>query len=199
MSTTSAYTLLGLPQRAYLEDTAIRAAFAQTAPTYHPDTPSATHTAEEKTAHFAALTEARATLTESATRLRHLHALLYPSASTAFTGAGDMALLEACAAAGAAIRMAESVYTDARLTTTALSRAMLAGRLMGAQEALDTAGHRLRALTSALDAELHALDAAIDLGEDIGPRLLAAAATAAFTSKWQQKLHTAMAAGLEFA
>ena len=130
-----AFALLGLPRRAVLDAGEVRAAFQQAAAPVHPDGAGNDEDRERRTAQFAALNEAQATLTSLPQRLRHLLALEFPDTAAARTGViMEGTMMDLFSTVAAAVQGAAAVQTKKQKAATALAKAMLAGEEMAARE-----------------------------------------------------------------
>ena len=189
-----AFALLGLPRQALLATEEVRAAFQRAGAGVHPDGAGDEAERDRLTAEFAALNEAHAVVSSLPRRLRHLLELEYSETAALKTGAVmEGAMMELFATTGAAVQQAAVVQARKRTAATALSRAMLAGDEMQAQEALDAANRRVDAACEALNLELAELDKVRAAGGNVATRLQTCAARAGFLEKWQAQLRAAFA------
>jgi curved DNA-binding protein CbpA len=188
-----AFALLELPRRASLSVEEVRSAFQRKGAELHPDG-AGNEERGQRTEDFTALNEAHAILGSLPRRLRHLLELEYPRVAAAKTGAvmdGEMMTLFSMV--GGAVQLAASVQARKLKASTALSRAMLAGEEMQAQEKLEAATEQVETVRESLEAELMELDAVRESGGDAAGRLQSCAARAGFLEKWQAQLRGAFA------
>ena len=189
-----AFALLGLPRAAALSADAVRLAFKDRAAAVHPD-----HAADEadrlpRSAAFAALNEAQLTLRSTARRLRHLLDLEWPALAASRAGAAmDDAAMSLFGSVAHALRLAEAAARRRDAAASALVRAMAAGDVMAAADAVSDALAAVEEAAAAMEDNLVAIDAARAAGEACGPALMAAAARAGFLEKWQGQLRQAFA------
>jgi curved DNA-binding protein CbpA len=189
-----AFALLGLPRRASLTADEVRAAFQRAGAALHPDCAGNAAADRMDSADFAAVNEARATLTSPHRRLRHLLELEYPESASVSAGAVmDSAMMDLFAAVGAAVQAAASVQSRKKSAATALAKAMMAADAMKAQESVESAAAQVDSARAVLEAELAELDAARASGDHVAARLQACAARAGFLEKWQAQLRAALA------
>jgi curved DNA-binding protein CbpA len=188
-----AFALLGLPRRASLSSDEVRSAFQRRGAELHPDGAGEDERAG-RTGEFTALNEAHTVLTSLPRRLRHLLELEYPGTAAAKTGAVmDGEMMSLFAVTGSAVQTAATVQSKKQKASTALTRAMLAGEEMQAQEALEAATQQVEAAREKLEAELTELDALRETGGNVGGSLQSCAARAGFLEKWQAQLRGAFA------
>jgi curved DNA-binding protein CbpA len=193
MMKADAFALLGLPRRATLSSDEVRAAFQRKGAALHPDGAGDGERAQ-RTTDFTALNEAHATLTSLPRRLRHLLELEYPDIAAAKTGAAmDDEMMTLFSVTGSAVQNAATVQSKKQKAATALTRAMLAGEEMQAQEALEAATHQVEAAREKLEAELTELDALRESGAEVAAKLQSCAARAGFLEKWQAQLRASFA------
>ena len=184
---TDAFALLGLPRRAVLSGGEVRSAFQQAAAAVHPDGAGDEEDRVQRTADFAALNEAQATLTSLPQRLRHLLALEFPDAAAIRSGAViDDATMELFSTVATAVQRAAAVQAQKQKAATALAKAMLSGEEMAARESLESATQQVEGARAALESEL-----AED--ERDAEKLRSCAARAGFLEKWQAQLRAAFA------
>ncbi len=184
---TDAFALLGLPRRALLSVDEVRAAFQKAAAAVHPDGAGDDAERAARTAQFAELNEAQATLTSLPQRLRHLLSLEFPEAAAVRTGVVmDGAMMELFSAVAAAVQRAAAAQSRKQKAATALAKAMLAGEEMEARESLEAASRLVEAARAALEAELSGYETDVE-------QLRSCAARAGFLEKWQAQLRAAFA------
>ncbi len=191
---TDAFSLLGLPRRAWLTPDEIRAAFQQAAAASHPDAAADETDRMARTERFQQLNEASALLTPVTSRLKHLLALEHPGFVPARAAMMDDALVSLFSTIGSAVQAAAAWTKLREAATTFLARAALAPQEMQVQETLEAAGAVLRAEQEKLDSTLRQLDASrTDLPAAAPPAeaLGALASRAAFLGKWQAQLQAA--------
>jgi len=181
-----AFQLLGLPRAAALSGDEVRAAFQKAGATLHPDAASNEAERAARTVQFTALNEAAATLTSLPRRLRHLLELQAPDLAAQKAGTPmDAAMMDLFTLTAAAVQRAAAVQSRKQQAATALTKALLAGEAMQAQEQLEAAAQRVDAARTALEASLPHLASPAALA--------AAAARAGFLEKWQAQLRAAFA------
>ena len=184
---TDAFALLGLPRRALLSADEVRAAFQKAAAAVHPDGAGDDSERAARTAQFAGMNEAQATLTSLPQRLRHLLSLEFPEASAVSAGVVmDGAMMELFSTVAAAVQRAAAAQSRKQKAATALAKAMLAGEEMEARESLEAATREVEAERSALEGELAGCEADAE-------QLRSCAARAGFLEKWQAQLRAAFA------
>ncbi len=184
---TDAFALLSLPRRALLSADEVRAAFQKAAAAVHPDGAGDDAERAARTAQFAELNEAQATLTSLPQRLRHLLALEFPEAAAVRTGVVmDGAMMELFSAVAAAVQRAAAAQSRKQKAATALAKAMLAGEELETRESLENATRMVEDSRAALEAEL------AGCGDDV-EQLRSCAARAGFLEKWQAQLRAAFA------
>lgn len=183
---TDAFALLGLPRGAALCEDEVRAAFQKAAAAVHPDAAADEADRAARTAKFTALNEASATLASLPRRLRHLLELEHPELAAQKSGTPlDGAMMDLFSTTAAAVQRAAAVQSQKQKAASALTRALLAGAEMEAQESLEAAAQKVAAARAALESALPALSD--------GPALAAYAARAGFLEKWQAQLRAAFA------
>lgn len=189
------FQLLELPRRAWLNSDEVRKTFQQLAADVHPDKESDPLKRESLQELFAGLNDACACLSSTPRRLRHLLELEYPELAGQKSGAVmEDAMMDLFSTTAAAIQQAASVLARKQKAATALAKAMLAGEVMQAQEALEAAAARVEDFIAAQDEELRNLDAAKEAGGACsGLKLASLAARAAFLEKWQAQIRAAFA------
>ena len=189
-----AFSLLGLPRRAWLTADEIRAAFQQAAAATHPDAAADKVDRMVRTGRFQQLNEASALLTPVTARLKHLLGLEYPGFVPARAAMMDDVLVSLFSTVGTAVQAAASWTRQREAATTFLAKAALAPQEMQVQETLESAGSKLRAEQEKLDETLRQLDAALASDAQTRPpaeSLSALASRAAFLGKWQAQRQAA--------
>lgn len=188
---TDAFSLLGLPRRAWLTPEEIRAAFQQAAAAAHPDAAANEADRVARTEHFQQLNEASALLTPVTSRLKHLLALEYPGFVPARAAMMDNELVSLFSTIGSAVHAAATWTRQRESATTFLAKARLAPEEMQVQETLEAAGALLRAEQEKLDETLRQLDASPTASRPPAEIIGALASRAAFLGKWQTQLQAA--------
>ena len=189
-----AFAALGLPRRAALAISEIREAFQKAGALAHPDGASGDPDQADRTEAFTRLSEAHTLLSSVPRRLRHLLELTYPETAAAKTGAVmDGLMMDLFSTTGSAVQRAAAVQAKKQKASSALTKAMLAGEEMQAQENLEAATQKVEAAHAILEADLAAIDAAMAAGKDAAAALQSAAARAGFLEKWQAQLRAAFA------
>ena len=189
-----AFSLLGLPRRAWLTAEEIRAGFQQAAAAAHPDAASDEADRVARTERFQQLNEASVILTPVTARLKHLLGLEYPGFVPARAAMMDDALVLLFSTVGTAVQAAAGWTRQREAATTFLAKAALAAQEMQVQELLEAAGAKLRAEQEKLDENLRQLDADLANNSQSGlpaETLSALASRAAFLGKWQAQLQAA--------
>ena len=189
------FQLLELPRQAWLPSDDVRKKFQQLAAAVHPDKERDPLKRDSLQTLFTGLNDACACLSSTPRRLRHLLELEYPALAAQRSGAAmDDAMMDLFSTTAAAIQQAASVLARKQKAATALTKAMLAGEVMQAQEALESAAAKVEAAIAAQDGELRNLDAARKAGvSDTGLKLASGTARAAFLEKWQAQIRAAFA------
>jgi curved DNA-binding protein CbpA len=191
---TDPFAILGLPRRAALDPAEIRDAFQKAAAASHPDAATDDADRAARTLRFQQISEAHATLTPIASRLKTLLALDFPNQPAPRAAVMDEALVALFTQVGSAVQLAAHWTRQRQAATTFLAKANLTTLEMEVQEALHTTGTSLRLAQETLTAALLPADQALLLGEPATPLLHALAQRAAFLEKWQTQLQSAWSA-----
>ena len=171
---TDHYAVLGFPRRPFIDPIALKSAYLAQAARLHPDT------AQGDDASFTELQEAHRILGQPALRIRHLIELTHPGLEVGNALPAHSALLFDL---GSALQRVKAAVEQRSKATTALGRAVAAGTISAARQALTAAQAPLAKVEAEIDAQLTALDARWpDVTVD---ELNALARELAFLARWK--------------
>ncbi len=171
------FALLGIPRHAAIDDEALKTRYHELAGEIHPDKASDPAQKEELVERSAQLNLAWKTLSNSASRIRHLLELIAPNSATGDAGLSEE-LMQLFASVGSTIQKADSFLSKRKGATSALAKALLAEEEVEVQTQLQST---LGAVTQAQEM--------MDLGTgDVG-ELRQIYTKLSFLEKWQQQLN----------
>jgi DnaJ domain len=147
---TDHFAVLGFPRRPHIDPSALKSAYLAQAARLHPDS------ANGDDARFTELQEAHRVLGQPALRIRHLIELTSPDTVVGNTLPTHSTLLFAL---GSALQRVKNAVQHREKATTALGRAVAAGEVSAARQALTAAQAPLAQVETEIFAELTALDA----------------------------------------
>lgn len=178
---TDAFTLLGLPPRAALDEETLQAAYLQATRQAHPDQ------AGGDTARSADLNAAVLTLKSPVTRLKHL---LEHYSNTPWRAIPlDADLMGLFEKLGPLLQASATLLKKKQASTSALSKALLASEEMRLREALEELGYSLDEKWQEIEAQLATHDQRIAQADaTVWPELQTLQAKLAYLSKWRTQI-----------
>jgi len=181
-----AFTLLGMPRVAALDESALRQAWLEAGRATHPDLPGG------DTARSAEVNAAFETLQAPEKRLKHLLELYrVPWHSVPI----DEAMMALFSRLGAALQEVASFLKRKQSATTALSRALLSPEEMRWRETLEHLIQEIEAGRAACLAALPELDTRLQTGdESVLATLQAMQARLAYYARWQAQARESLLA-----
>lgn len=147
---TDHFAVLGFPRRPLIDPNALKSAYLAQAARLHPDA------AQGDDASFTQLQEAHRVLGQPALRIRHLIELTYPDEVVGNALPSHSALLFDL---GSALQRVKAAVEQRDKASTALGRAVAAGAISAARQALAAAQTPLAQVEVDIFAQLSALDA----------------------------------------
>lgn len=181
-----AFTLLGMPRVAALDESALRQAWLEAGRATHPDLPGG------DAARSAEVNAAFETLQAPEKRLKHLLELYrVPWRSVPI----DEAMMALFSRLGAALQEVASFLKRKQSTTTALSRALLTSEEMRWRETLEHLIQEIEAGRAACLAALPELDTRLQTGDEtVLATLQAIQARLAYYARWQAQVRESLLA-----
>ena len=180
----NAFTLLGLPRIAALDEEALQQAWLAASRSAHPDQPGG------DAARAAEINSAYETLQAPEKRLKHLldlHAVPWRTVPI------DEAMMALFSHLGPVLQNVASFLKRKQTATSALAKALLAPDEMRLREQLEALGTTLDAERTALLADLPAFDACLSTGDTTAlSALQILQARLAYFSKWQAQVREAL-------
>lgn len=147
---TDHYAVLGFPRRPHIDPAALKSAYLAQAARLHPDA------AHGDDASFTELQEAHRVLGQPALRIRHLIELTYPGATVGNSLPAHSALLFDL---GSALQRVKAAVEQRDKAITALGRAVAAGAISAARQALTATQAPLAQVEVDISNQLAVLDA----------------------------------------
>lgn len=180
----NAFTLLGLPRAAALDEAALQRAWLEASRSAHPDQPGG------DTARAAEVNAAYETLASPEKRLKHLLELHQVPWRTVPIDHETMALF---GQVGQALQSVSSVVKKKEAATSALAKALLATEEMKAREQIEALGLLLEDKRTELLGLLPGLDTRLNAGDpEVATELQQLQARLAYLSKWQGQIREAL-------
>lgn len=176
-----AFTLLGLPASAALDDAALQSAWLQAARAAHPDQEGG------DTALAAELNQALETLKSPVTRLKHL---LEHHSDTPWRAVPlDAEMMRLFEKLGPLLQQSTALVRKKQAAASALAKALLAREEMQAREALEDLGAEIEQAWTSLESTLPSYDARLSTGDiSTWPEIQATQAQLAYLEKWRTQL-----------
>jgi curved DNA-binding protein CbpA len=178
---TDAFTLLGLPPSAALDEETLQAAYLQATREAHPDQ------AGGDTALSAELNAAVQTLKSPVTRLKHL---LDHYSNTPWRAIPlDADLMSLFEKLGPLLQTSAALLKKKQASTSALSKALLASEEMRLREALEDLGYNLDEKWQEIEAQLNIHNLLIAQADtSVWPELQTLQAKLAYLAKWRTQI-----------
>lgn len=176
-----AFTLLGLPARAALEDATLQSAWLQAARVAHPDQVGG------DTALAAELNQALETLKSPVTRLKHL---LQHYSDTPWRAVPlDAEMMQLFEKLGPLLQSTAALVQKKQAITSALAKALLAREEMQARESLEALSTQIENTWTHIEATLPNYDARLTTGDSsVWQELQGVQARLAYLEKWRSQI-----------
>ncbi|MEN3940646.1 J domain-containing protein [Prosthecobacter sp. SYSU 5D2] len=176
-----AFSLLGLPPRAALDEETLQAAYLQATRLVHPDQTGG------DTLQSAELNAAKEILKSPVTRLKHL---IENHSDTPWRAVPlDAALMGLFEKLGPLLQASASFLKKKQSASTALAKALLANEEMRLRESLEDLGLRIEELWQQIEAQLDVYDSRIaESDASVWPELQGIQARLAYLSKWRSQI-----------